>query len=310
MMSETIKINELPVRTWNFLGVNDAEVAWDANKAVDLGTENFTSAKDGVCHRVVMTGKEDFSRKDVHAVARAGEDLTLIQRFEGEGHLAVETHLTLEKDATLRLVQVFSAKEGALSRSKVTGTCDENAHLELIQVMLGKGDTYVDSHVDLNGKGSSMQTDIGYLAQHHQTLDMNLSVNHFGKKTECAINAAGALKDAAVKIFRGTIDFKQGSSDSVGNEKETVLMLGDDVVNKTVPLILCAEENVVGNHGASIGEMDDATLFYFESRGIDRAAAEKILARASVERVARTIGDAETEQAILNELYEGEEHDL
>lgn len=309
-MSETIKINELPVRTWNFLGVNDAEVAWDANKAVDLGTENFASAKDGVCHRMVMTGKEGFSRKDVHAVARAGEALTLIQRFAGEGHLAVETHLTLEKDATLRLVQVFSAKEGALSRSKVTGTCDENAHLELIQVMLGKGDTYVDSHVDLNGKGSSMQTDIGYLAQHQQTLDMNLSVNHFGKKTECAINAAGALKDAAVKIFRGTIDFKQGSSDSVGNEKETVLMLGDDVVNKTVPLILCAEENVVGNHGASIGEMDDATLFYFESRGIDRAAAEKILARASVERVARTIGDAETEQAILNELYEGEEHDL
>ncbi len=87
-------------------------------------------------------------------------------------------------------------------------------------------------------------------------------------------------------------------------------MLGDDVVNKTVPLILCAEENVVGNHGASIGEMDDATLFYFESRGIDRDTAEKILARASVERVARTIGDQETEQTILNELYEGEEHDL
>ena len=33
-----------------------------------------------------------------------------------------------------------------------------------------------------------------------------------------------------------------------------VLMLGDDVVNKTVPLILCAEENVVGNHGATIGD--------------------------------------------------------
>lgn len=309
-MSETIKINELPVRTWNFLGVNDAEVAWDASKAVDLGAEDFASAEGGICHRMVMTGKEGFSRKDVHAVAHTGESLTLIQRFEGEGHLAAETHLTLEKDATLRLVQVFSAQEGALSRSKVTGTCDENAHLELIQVLLGKGDIYVDSHVDLTGKGSSMQADIGYLAQKQQTLDMNLNINHFGKKTECAINAAGALKDAAVKIFRGTIDFKQGSSDSVGNEKETVLMLGDDVVNKTVPLILCAEENVVGNHGASIGEMDDATLFYFESRGIDRAMAEKILARASVERVARTIGDAETEQTILNELYEGEEHDL
>ena len=48
-------------------------------------------------------------------------------------------------------------------------------------------------------------------------------------------------------------------------------MLGDGVINKTVPLILCAEENVVGNHGATIGELDDETLFYFESRGIGKA---------------------------------------
>ena len=107
---------------------------------------------------------------------------------------------------------------------------------------------------------------------------MNLVVNHFGRHTECEINASGALKNAAQKIFRGTIDFKNGSSGSVGNEKETVLMLGEDAVNKTVPLILCAEENVVGNHGATIGELDDETLFYFESRGIGRDEAEHILA--------------------------------
>ena len=61
------------------------------------------------------------------------------------------------------------------------------------------------------------------------------------------------MKDAAKKIVRGTIDFKTGSSDSAGSEQETVLMLGEDVVNKTVPLILCAEENVAGKHGATIG---------------------------------------------------------
>ena len=68
-------------------------------------------------------------------------------------------------------------------------------------------------------------------------------------------------------------------------------MLGDGVANKTVPLILYAEENVVGNHGATIGELDEDTLFYFASRGIDRAAAEAILARAAVERLARMAED-------------------
>ena len=29
----------------------------------------------------------------------------------------------------------------------------------------------------------------------------------------------------------------------------------DDVVNQTIPLILCAEEDVEGNHGATIGKL-------------------------------------------------------
>ena len=69
-------------------------------------------------------------------------------------------------------------------------------------------------------------------------------------------------------------------------------------------VILCAEENVVGNHGATIGELDEDTLFYFESRGISAAEAENIMARAAIERLARTIEDEAAQAAILSELEE------
>lgn len=75
-------------------------------------------------------------------------------------------------------------------------------------------------------------------------------------------------------------------------------------MNKTVPLILCAEENVVGNHGATIGELDDETLFYFESRGIGHDEAENILARAAIERRPAPWATARPEGAILQELSE------
>ena len=100
------------------------------------------------------------------------------------------------------------------------------------------------------------------------------------------------------------IDFKKGSCESVGNEQENVLLLGDDIINKTIPLILCAEENVVGNHGASIGELDDDTLFYFESRGIDKTEAENIMAKASIERLTRLIDDETITESIEKELKE------
>ncbi len=134
------------------------------------------------------------------------------------------------------------------------------------------------------------------------TIDYNIAVNHWGKDTHSGINAAGALMDSAKKVFRGTIDFKTGSSDSKGSENETVIMLGDDVVNKTVPLILCSEENVEGSHGATISELDDDTLFYFESRGIGREEAERIMAYAALKRLIRLSDDKEFAEQAQNAL--------
>ena len=145
---------------------------------------------------------------------------------------------------------------------------------------------------------------MGYLGQGGNVLDYNIIVNHTGKNTNCNINASGALKDNATKIFRGTIDFKKGASGSVGAETETVLMLGEDVVNKTVPVILCSEENVSGTHGATIGELDEETLFYFESRGIDKKNAENIMARAAIERLTGITENEKVNAVIDNTLKE------
>ena len=153
--------------------------------------------------------------------------------------------------------------------------------------------------------GASLKAAMGYLGRKQQVIDLNLAVDHVGRNTRSDIDVSGALSDSAKKVFRGTIDFKNGSAGSTGSEQETVLLLGDDVVNRTVPLILCAEENVEGTHGATIGALDDDTLFYFESRGFDRDAAERLMARAAVERLAHDLGDDATAEAVQHELNGG-----
>ena len=60
----------------------------------------------------------------------------------------------------------------------------------------------------------------------------------------------------------------------------------------------------MGNHGATIGELDEDTLFYFESRGISAAEAENIMARAAIERLARTLQNETAQAAVLTELEE------
>lgn len=98
-----------------------------------------------------------------------------------------------------------------------------------MQLYLSGKNRYEGCEIKLAGDGSSMSAEIGYVAAGKERLDMNYCVRHIGKKTECAINAAGALRDTAFKLFRGTIDFVKGSAGSVGNEKEEVLLIDENV---------------------------------------------------------------------------------
>lgn len=293
-MSEKIQINKLPVNTWNRLGVNYAEVEW----------EETAPAKQSI---TVKSGEApepfrlDFSEAGDSEVSFTAEENSSITVYElHRSNSAVKLSFDIGKNASVKLVQLLNPTEKL--RHETFANCSKGGKFQIMTIMTGDGDIYSDNRTELEGDSSSINAEVAYLGKNSQTIDYNIAVNHWGKDTHSEINAAGALMDSAKKVFRGTIDFKTGSSDSKGSENETVIMLGDDVVNKTVPLILCSEENVEGSHGATIGELDDDTLFYFESRGIGREEAECIMAYAALKRLIRLSGDKEFAEQAQNAL--------
>lgn len=293
-MSEKIQINKLPVNTWNRLGVNYAEVEW----------EETAPAKQSI---TVKSGEApepfrlDFSEAGDSEVSFTAEENSSITVYElHRSNSAVKLSFDIGKNASVKLVQLLNPTEKL--RHETFANCSKGGKFQIMTIMTGDGDIYSDNRTELEGDSSSINAEVAYLGKNSQTIDYNIAVNHWGKDTHSEINAAGALMDSAKKVFRGTIDFKTGSSDSKGSENETVIMLGDDVVNKTVPLILCSEENVEGSHGATIGELDDDTLFYFESRGIGREEAERIMAYAALKRLIRLSGDKKFAEQAQNAL--------
>ena len=74
--------------------------------------------------------------------------------------------------------------------------------------------------------------------------------------------------------------------------------MDETVRNRSVPVILCAEEDVVGNHGATIGRLDENVVYYLESRGMERDAIYEMMAKAKLDAVLRKIPD----EAVRNEL--------
>lgn len=157
---------------------------------------------------------------------------------------------------------------------------------------------------NLQEKESSLGVEVGYLGRRDQIFDMNYMAEHWGKKSVSSIRGEGVLQENASKLFRGTIDFKTGSSGSEGDEKEDVLLLGEDAVNQSIPLILCAEEDVQGNHGATIGKLDDELLFYLCSRGMTEEEALNMMTRARMDSLCGKIGDPAAEERVQSYLNE------
>ena len=216
--------------------------------------------------------------------------------------LAPASRVTAEvgKNATLRLIQIRRGGSET-SVNDVRVKCAEGARFEWYRVVLGGAATYDNCSVELAGDRSSFAAEIGYRLGGDDVLDVNCEAIHTGKKTESAINASGVLSDKASKLLRGTIDLRNGCKGAVGNELEDVLLMDETVRNRSVPVILCAEEDVVGNHGATIGRLDENVVYYLESRGMARGAIYEMMAKAKLDAVIRKIPDEATRKELLQE---------
>lgn len=271
-MSDT-KINILPVPTFRWLGVNDYK---HDIKEFQTGTSEISVSENETKSEVVYIDREGST--DIRISAENGSKIKLVQVFDVEGQ----------------------------AKSKVTAELGENASLELVELFLG-GEVVSEIITDLKGRKASFEADIGFKLDSGDKLDINLVANHHGRKTISRINASGVLGGDAEKTFKGTIDFKNGSDGAKGAEKEEVLLMSDTAVNKTVPLILCAEENVEGNHGASVGRIDEKQFFYMQSRGIEEEKIYDLAAQAKLAKVISRIDDKETLSRIYSRLGRGED---
>ena len=163
---------------------------------------------------------------------------------------------------------------------------DEDARVSVRHVVLGGGFTATGLAADLRGDRSRIDVDTSYLAAGTQQRDFNYIIRHRGRKTVSNMDANGVLTGTSKKCLRGTIDLIHGAKGAEGNERETVLLASKGVDNKTVPNILCDEDDVAGNHGATIGHVRPDQLFYAACRGLSQEQTEALFLSAKLEDAA------------------------
>lgn len=196
---------------------------------------------------------------------------------------AALTRIVVETGAKLHLIEMLGVNEGQQHLESVGLEIHQDAAVDVKQYALGGSTIGLGLTANLVGAQARLDLNNRYHATHEETLDINHLVRMRGTSTRALLTESGVLNEAAKKTLRATIDLVRGAKDAQGNEIETVMILGDDVVNKTMPAILCDEDDVAGNHGATIGSVSPEQLDYLAARGLSHQAAEQMFIRALFE---------------------------
>ena len=248
-----------------------------------------------------VDGAMNFAAVDV--VAGAGSDVTLILNVDspdgGTGVVGTSVRAFADSDASIRIVRTQTLDDGWIDLDDMGLFTWDDAKIDVRQTILGASNTFTGIGGDIRGNRSRMGIEARYLGHGEQVHDINYTLRHNGVKAQCNINSNGVLAGKSKKTLRGTIDFVRGCKGAEGTEHETVLLVDDDVENKSVPVILCNEDDVAGNHGAAIGHVRPEQMFYLASRGLSQEAAEQMFVRAMLEQAAIDAPDQASREGVL-----------
>ena len=132
--------------------------------------------------------------------------------------------------------------------------------------------------------------------------DLNYIAELRGKQSFIDIDVQGALSGNAKKNFKGTIDFKKGCKKAKGNENEFCMLLSEKARSIALPMLLCTESDVEGNHSTASGKVDESAVFYIMSRGLSYKEAVRLLVKANFNKIIEGIQDEKVKTEILQEI--------
>ena len=211
------------------------------------------------------------------------------------------TRVFAEPGSKITIVKVQRMNDQSYHFDSNLAISGYGAKVNWLQAELGSKKSITNYISNLN-ETSEAKIDSIYIGDGERQIDLSYHMKHQGRRSVSNIDTQGALMDRARKMFRGTIDFKKGSSQSIGSEEEYVILLDKGVQSDAVPLLLSEEDDVQGLHAASAGKVDPAQLYYMMSRGFSEAEARKLIVEAAFNPIIDLVRVAVLQKVIKDEI--------
>lgn len=160
-----------------------------------------------------------------------------------------------------------------------------------------------DIHADLDQASECILNGL-YVGGKRQHIDNHTRINHLQPYASSRELYKGVLDDRARGVFQGRVIVAEDAqkTDSVMNNRN--LLLSNDAEADTKPQLEIYADDVKCGHGVTVGQLDEKSVFYLQSRGVDDETARNMLTFAFANEMVDKIRIRELHDLVLGELLQ------
>jgi len=136
---------------------------------------------------------------------------------------------------------------------------------------------------DLAGPGARSELHGVVLGSEGQFLDHHTRHRHLSGDTWSDIHFKAALTGKSRSSYTGLIRIEEDAPRSEALQENRNLLLSDAARVDSIPELEILTDDVSCSHGATASPIDPEQIFYLQSRGLDRASAERLVVQGFLE---------------------------
>ncbi len=180
-----------------------------------------------------------------------------------------------------------------------------NKAAEVVSLTVATGAKVLKHHIEasLEGRGSSSEVlglTVGNANQHHNFYTLQ---DHIGEDTRSDLIIKSALDGASRAVYYGVTRVGLHARRSDANQENRNLLLSKQAKADSDPVLEILTNDVIRcSHGATAGPVNEEQLYYLQTRGLDRAAAEDLLVWGFLSQVLDRVPGEELREEIAQSL--------
>ncbi|WP_169331786.1 Fe-S cluster assembly protein SufD [Robiginitomaculum antarcticum] len=235
-----------------------------------------------------------------------GAHIHLFEHYGGEQggftNSDIQIHLAEGAKLTRTIIQDDPADHCRIANAHIA--IEEGAKLTQHCLAFGGGLVRMETNLTSEGEGVTADMGAAYLLSGERHCDMTSVIRL--AHPNCTIDQAvkGVVDDKTRGVFQGKFLVERAAQHTDAQMRHDALMLSDRAQVRAKPELEIYADDVACEHGNTLGQLDETSLFYMRQRGIPIAQARAMLTEAFVSSVFDSVEDDDLRESLLVKVRE------